>query len=403
MKKYLFVFISICIVVVILVSCSKKDSYEFNIDTIDSKVTDGNLDFAFNLFKELYKEQEQKENIVISPMSISTALSMTYNGAKGTTREGMDKTLSYNGIKKDALNESYKNLLNYFQSTEGVELNIANSIWIREGVTVKDDFITTNRDNYFAKIENLDFSQEDATNIINNWISQSTKGKINKMLESPISNNVMMYLINAVYFKGQWYDKFDKNRTYEDVFYNNSNNTSKVLMMSKTSDIQYASTGNYKAIKLPYKDTSKSMYLLLPNENVTMDEFINNLNKDTWHEMKESLQETKDVYVKIPRFKVEYGIKDLKNVLRQLGMEEAFSESADFSGIKEGIFINKVLHKAVIEVNEEGSEASGVTVVEMTESAQIEPDEFIANRPFIYAIEDDKTYTLLFMGVMSHM
>lgn len=403
MKKYLFVFISICIVVVILVSCSKKDSYEFNIDTIDSKVTDGNLDFAFNLFKELYKEQEQKENIVISPMSISTALSMTYNGAKGTTREGMDKTLSYNGIKKDALNESYKNLLNYFQSTEGVELNIANSIWIREGVTVKDDFITTNRDNYFAKIENLDFSQEDATNIINNWISQSTKGKINKMLESPISNNVMMYLINAVYFKGQWYDKFDKNRTYEDVFYNNSNNTSKVLMMSKTSDIQYASTGNYKAIKLPYKDTSKSMYLLLPNENVTMDEFINNLNKDKWHEMKESLQETKDVYVKIPRFKVEYGIKDLKNVLRQLGMEEAFSESADFSGIKEGIFINKVLHKAVIEVNEEGSEASGVTVVEMTESAQIEPDEFIANRPFIYAIEDDKTDTLLFMGVMSHM
>ncbi|SKC68897.1 serpin family protein [Maledivibacter halophilus] len=145
------------------------------------------------------------------------------------------------------------------------------------------------------------------------------------------------------------------------------------------------------------------MYLLLPNENVTMDEFINNLNKDTWHEMKESLQETKDVYVKIPRFKVEYGIKDLKNVLRQLGMEEAFSESADFSGIKEGIFISRVLHKAVIEVNEEGSEASGVTVVEMTESAQIEPDEFIANRPFIYAIEDDKTDTLLFMGVMSHM
>ncbi|EOD01218.1 serpin family protein [Caldisalinibacter kiritimatiensis] len=175
-------------------------------------------------------------------------------------------------------------------------------------------------------------------------------------------------------------------------------NTKNIMMMLKDGDVEYAQGDDYKAVRLPYGNGDIAMYCILPKEDISINQFIENMNLDKWNEIRENVTETKDVILQIPKFKMEYGIKNLNDSLTALGMGEAFSMNADFSGIREGIFINRVLHKAVIEVNEEGSEAAGVTVVEIKECAMPEPINFIANRPFMFIIADDKTGTILFMG-----
>ena len=307
----------------------KKVEYDMN--NIDTKVTQGNEEFAFNIFRELNKE-EIGSNVFISPFSISTALSMTYNGAEGKTKEDMAKALYYGGINIANVNSTYMNLLPYLSNIDkDVDLDISNSIWYRLGEPIKEEFITNNKDAFDAEISEIDFSQPDAANRINNWIKDSTKGKIEKMLEPPIPSDVIMYLINAVYFKGNWTYEFDKENTYPAIFRNIDG-------------------------------------------------------------------EEDDVMVGIPRYKVEYGIKNLNDVLKKMGMTSAFEMNADFSKIRDGIFISRVLHKAVIDVNEEGSEAAAVTVVEMMESAMEEPTTFVADRPFVFSIRDEDTGTMLFMG-----
>jgi serpin B len=143
------------------------------------------------------------------------------------------------------------------------------------------------------------------------------------------------------------------------------------------------------------------MYCILPDEDVNINTFIENMDFEKWKNIRENIDETDEVVLGIPRFKLEYGIKNLNNSLRALGMEEAFSENADFSGIRDDVYISRVLHKAVIEVNEEGSEAAAATVVEMRETAAAEPLAFVADRPFVFVIADDETGTILFMGKLS--
>jgi serpin B len=373
----------------------------FDIEKINPTVVKGNTEFAFEIFKELNREDGNK-NIFISPLSISTALSMTYQGAKNTTRDGMAKTLRYEEIDNNILNDSYRNLLRYLrQADDEVELSINNSIWIRKGENIKEDFLSINKDIFDAYIKELDFSENNASEEINNWISDATKGKIKKMITPPIPPQVVMYLINAIYFKGQWSEEFKKENTFQTKFYTSDGREKDIMMMNRKGSVEYTQGDNYKAVRLPYGKGKTSMYCILPNEGISVDRFIEDKLKDKWNEIRESIVPTEDVILQIPRFKVEYGIKNLKESLTQLGMGEAFSESADFSGIRKGIFISRVLHKAVIEVNEEGSEAAGVTVVEMKESAMLKPITFIANRPFIFIITDDETGTILFMGKLS--
>jgi serpin B len=168
--------------------------------------------------------------------------------------------------------------------------------------------------------------------------------------------------------------------------------------MSWKGTIEYASGDNYKAVRLPYGKGKTAMYVVLPDEDVPMDEFVAGLQPDFWDELTGSLTKTDDVILQIPRFKLEYGIKELKDSLSVLGMGEAFSDEADFSGIRENTYISSVMHKAVIEVNEEGSEAAGVTAVEAKLTSAAEPISFIADRPLIFAIADEDTGTILFLG-----
>jgi serine protease inhibitor len=403
MKKMLCLALLFAIIAGLFSGCSDRipplgNTNSFDKGKIDTDTINSNSQFAFNIFKELVAE-DTDQNTFISPLSISTALAMTYQGAGTTTKEAMANALQYINIDDEKLNENYKNLIPYLkQIDKKIELNISNSIWIKEGKEIKEDFISTNKNIFDASVSFLDFSKKDAADKINQWISNATKKKIDKMIEPPIPSNIIMYLINAIYFKGDWTNKFDKKNTFDSQFYAGDGTTNQVMMMRRKGKIEYGQGDNFKTVRLPYGNGKVAMYCILPDKDVPINTFINSFDLDRWNIIKESISETDDVELQLPRFKLEYGIKNLNDSLIELGMGEAFTDRADFSKISEGVYISDVLHKAVIEVNEEGSEAAAVTIVAIKEAAAVEPITFIADRPFVFVIADDETGTILFMG-----
>lgn len=376
-------------------------SDKYDLGKISDEFVTANNVFAFDVFRKLYEEDLGK-NVFISPFSISTALSMTYNGAQSTTMRAMAETLGYDEFTLAEVNDSYRNLISYLGNVDKkISLEVANSIWIREGEKIKEDFITRNTEFFNAEVDMLDFSQVSSVDRINRWISDATNKKIDKMLEPPIPPNVVMYLINAIYFKGEWSSRFEPEKTFDGRFTTAGGEKKNVKMMSKMEETEYLDTGEYKAVRLPYGDGKTAMYCVLPNEGTDMDEFIGGMDVQEWNRIRQEVSKVDDVVLQIPRFKIEYGIKELNDSLIALGMEEAFSPNADFSGIRPGLFISRVLHKAVIEVNEKGSEAAGVTVVEMAEGAAMQPPTFIADRPFLFMISEEETGSILFMGILA--
>jgi len=395
-KRVVSIFVCLILTTGFLAGCKAAASYDLS--KVQTSLLEGNSLFAIDIFKKL-NEEDANINIFISPISISTALTMTYNGAGSTTKEAMAKALKYDGIELETLNTGYKNILAYLNNIDRkVQLDVSNSIWIRKGEKIKEDFISANKENFYAQVSEIDFQDPKAADTINNWISKATKGKIDKMIDSPISPDIVMYLVNAIYFKGQWTKQFDKNLTFDGTFTTLEGKQKEVKMMSRKDEMEYGQVDNVKIVRLPYGNEKISMYCILPEEGININDYVQQFSIEEWNKLKNSLAKTEDVILQIPRFKIEYGIKNLNDSLTALGMGEAFSMSADFSGIREEIYISRVLHKAVIEVNEEGSEAAAVTVVETTEGAAVEPVSFIADRPFIFIIADDETGTILFMG-----
>ncbi len=405
MKNRVIPIVLVIAICMILSSCtsiigdSSGFTGKYDLEKIGSDVIDANTAFAFDIFKEL---NEENGNMFICPLSISTALTMTYNGAVGTTRQAMANTLGFGTTEPSVVNTSFQNLIAHLNNLDkNIELNISNSIWIREGENIRETFLADTGKYFNASAEMLDFTQDSSVQRINRWISDATDGMIDKMLSPPISPDVVMYLINAIYFKGEWQEQFSKDKTFDTKFTLDDGTQQDIQMMSRTGKVAYAKGDNYQVVRLPYQGGKASMYCILPNEETNIDDFIASLDSSKWSEIYSSPVEMDDVILQLPKFRMEYGIKVLNDSLISLGMGEAFGSHADFSGIRKGIAISRVLHKAVIEVNEEGSEASGVTVVEMMESAMVEPLAFIANRPFLFLIVDDDTGTILFMGKMA--
>ncbi len=401
MNKHLKAVLPVVLLVVILAACTApvtEPKRAYDEGKIDKEVVGGMTSFAFDIFRELNREELGK-NIFISPLSISAALTMTYNGSGGENREEMKSVLGYENFSDEMANDSFENLIPYLtQADDKTIIDISNSIWYREGEAIGESFLDLNKKVFDASVEAIDFQKSDSADIINGWIEDATKGKIDKMIDPPIPPDVVMYLINAVYFKGEWTNAFDEERTYESKFTEDSGEEKTVEMMSKKTTVDFGETESFKIARLPYGNEKLSMYLLLPEGGQTIDELIENLDADGWETMKNSIRETEDLILGIPKFKMDYGIKNLNSSLISLGMEKAFRAEADFSGIRDGIFISRVLHKAVIEVNEKGSEAAAATVVEMLESAMEDPAMFVADRPFIFMIADDVYGNILFMG-----
>jgi serine protease inhibitor len=364
--------------------------------SIDSSLIDANTRFAFDILQELVSEDRGK-NVFISPLSILIALAMTYNGAAGDTNLAMAEALQFSGFGLEELNQGFSDLMgSLVKADEQVEISIANSMWYGFGFEADDNFIERNKTYYNSEVRELDFSDPGAAGTINRWIEGATKGKIEKMLDA-VPGDAVMYLINAIYFKGDWTHRFSERATRDEEFTLETGGTKKVPMMHIEQQFRHARGNNLGFLRLPYGREKLVMYILLPDEGEALEEIIGELDDESWNRLKSGLAE-KEVALAMPKYRIEYGVKLLNDVLTKMGMGPAFEPQADFSGIDPGLFISRVLHKAVIEVNEKGSEAAAATAVEMVKSAPPEPVEFIVNRPFFFAIADDRTGSILFMG-----
>ena len=371
-------------------------------DTVDGQLVSANTRFGLKLFAEVAKQGAGK-NVFISPASVGLALAMTYIGAVGETKDAMARALETQGITHPELNQAYAQLRAALESADPkVQLNIANSLWAKKGITFNPDFIQRNKQFYGADVTALDFGDPSAPATINSWVADKTKGKIDKIVDN-IDAQSIMFLINAIYFNGKWAAEFDKGKTKEDVFATAAGQQKRHPMMHQSGDYRYYEGKGFQAVSLPYGAGRVSMYIFLPAKSTSLIEFQKNLNAANWEAWMSGFVETKGE-IALPRFKVEYEI-GLNDALKALGMGIAFDpDRANFGGIGQtsgNIFISRVKHKTFAEVNEEGTEAAAATSVEMSVTSMRQPPKtfrMIVDHPFFCVIRDNRTGTLLFVG-----
>ncbi|MGK7903098.1 MAG: serpin family protein [Hormoscilla sp.] len=367
---------------------------------IAEKLIAANSKFAFKLFQEIMQKEGDRENIFVSPTSVAIALSMLYNGAEGRTAAAMAKTLEIQGI--DDINKGYGSLKASLENPEAdVQLTIANSLWARQGVNFKSEFIQKTKQFYGAKVTDLDFQDKDAVKIINGWVADNTQGKIEEIVEEVKPDDVL-FLINAIYFKGNWQNEFDQSRTVDRPFYLGDGSQKKHPRMSQTGEYKYYETEEFQAVSLPYSQGRLSLYVFLPQKQSNLKAFYQQLDARNWEQWMSKFSK-EDGTIELPRFKIEYEI-ELNNVLKALGMSVAFDPGqANFSKMSEiKTNIDRVKHKTFVEVNEAGTEAAAATSIGISAtSAQIPsepPFQMIVDRPFFCAIRDNQTGSVLFMG-----
>ncbi|MCC5907116.1 MAG: serpin family protein [Balneolaceae bacterium] len=368
---------------------------------VEKKLIEADRHFSYELFRNTVAYDDE-ENVFISPLSITMALAMTLNGAEGETYDQMRETLRLNGMDTDEINEAFESLMKLLTTVDPkVTLKIANSIWYREGLPVKEDFLERVRSAYNASVEGLDFADPAAVDIINNWVDANTQGLIEEIIDE-IPGEIVMYLINALYFKGDWLRQFDTNNTRPADFYLESGETIQVDMMSQEDRFATYFSEEVQMIELPYGDSLFSMTILLPNDrdmpiNRFVEEKVSAQNLAKW---RSNLSVGRDVILQLPKFELEYEIT-YNNILKAMGMEVPFDEwEADFSGIADvspqNLYIDEVKHKTFIRVDEEGTEAAAVTSVGIGITSM--PPSVIVDRPFVFIIHERESGTNLFMG-----
>lgn len=370
--------------------------------TVDLKLVDADTKFSFKLFLEIIKQNKGK-NIFVSPCSIAISLAMTYNGTSCETQTAVAQTLELQEMSLGEVNQANASMRKTLAKGEPhVQVYLANSLWVKEGIDFNPEFLRINNNFYHAKVSNLNFDDPNSLSIINNWVKQSTNGKIERIIDQ-IEPSSIMFMINAAYFKATWSTPFPKKATQEHPFTLLDGTQSQYPMMFQSGEYRYLQNEVFQAINLPYGEGRFSMYIFLPNHEVSINGFAENLsiNWDKWINQFDLQQG----YFGLPRFKFEYNI-ELNDPLKYLGMGIAFDErSADFSGIcpiPQNICIDKIQHQTFIEVNEEGTEASAATSVEIVlKEFRPEPQfNMIVDRPFFCTIQDNQSKTILFMGTI---
>jgi serpin B len=309
----------------------------------------------------------------------------------------MRTTLEFGGLTQQEINESFQSLIALLTHLDpDVLLQIANSIWYRLGYPVEQDFINVNQTYFDAEVRELDFSLPEAVDIINGWVAEKTNGLIEEVIDR-IDHSVVMFLINAIYFKGTWTYEFDEDATTDDLFTRPDGSRVPCRMMRQVADFSYFENDAFQAVDLPYGNGKFSMTIFLPKPEKSTDNVIAQLTPEQWTQWMGSFSVT-TLDILLPRFKIEYEIL-MNDVLTALGMGVAFSSAADFSRINPcgELFISRVIHKTFVEVNEEGTEAAAVTVVELRESVGA-CGIVRMDRPFIFVIREDHSNTILFIG-----
>lgn len=389
-----------------LVSCEKQPGEpdltpkKIELTPAATQVISSGNEFGIELFTKVAESKDS--NLMLSPLSASTALTMLLNGCGGNTFTQLRSTLKYSSdMQLEDINEAYKSLVGQLLKADPkVTFALANAIFYRLGFNVKAQFINSMKENFKASIEGLDFASPSALNTINKWASDNTNGKIPKVLDG-ISDDAVMFIMNALYFKGDWSYQFDKSKTSERPFYPDNLPSVNVPTMNGEVGAKVVYRDKFRAIEMPYGRTNFTMIVIVPEDGLKS--FNSSLNPDLWNSLTSELDELEEFgkcIVYFPKFKFSYE-KFLNNQLQAMGMVDAFIPYvADLSGISDAeIFVSFVKQNTFVEVDEVGTEAAAVTTIgiELT-SMPPQPKEFVIDRSFIFAIRERTTNTLLFIG-----
>ncbi|XP_054577533.1 leukocyte elastase inhibitor-like [Eptesicus fuscus] len=369
-----------------------------------------NTRFAVDLFRTL-KDNNPSGNIFISPISISSALAMVFLGARGTTAAQMSKTLHFDAVKE--IHSSFQSL-NADINKRGAPyiLKLANRLYGEKTYEFLPEFLASTQKMYGAELASVDFQRasEDARKVINAWVKGQTEGKIPELLgEGMVDDRTKLVLVNAIYFKGNWQEKFSQKATIDKPFRLNKKDTKTVKMMyqKSTYPLGYIEDLKCRVLELPYQGRELSMVILLPDdiedEATGLKKIEEQLTLEKLHEWTkpENLSST-EVKVHLPRFKLEESY-NLNSHLASLGIEELFTTRADLSGMSRArdLFVSKIVHKSFVEVNEEGTEAAAATVADCVYYSFMPEENFVADHPFIFFIRHNPSTNILFLGRLS--
>ena len=408
MKKYLAFILPGLAILFLALSCSKGNNEEPDLTPKDITLSaaapvaiQSSNDFGIELFTKVTAEEDK--NLMLSPLSASTALTMLLNGCGGDTYSQLQGTLKYPaGMNISEINEAYKSLVSQLLVIDPkVQLALANAIFYRNGFSVKPPFLATMSNDYKATVKGLDFAAPSSLTTINKWASDNTNGKIPEVL-SEISEYAVMFIMNALYFNGDWSYQFDKSLTDELLFHPDGGITTDVTTMKGEVGAKVAWGNDFRAIEMPYGQTNFTMVVIVPDE--TLSALYPSFTYQVWDKLTSDLDahpEFGKTIVTMPKFKFSYE-KYLNDQLMSMGMIDAFSDfRADLSGISDNqIYVDFVKQNTFVEVDEEGTEAAAVTTIgiNLTSVGDPQPNQFIIDKSFIFAIRERTTNTLLFIG-----
>lgn len=361
-------------------------------------------DFGFALFGKVLKTQPTN-NVTVSPASLFLAMGMAYNGASGETQKAMAKSLGIEGVAPQDLNAANKDVSTSLAGGDaGILLEVANSVWAQQGVEFETAFLGRLKDFYGATAQSLDFSAPESVKTINDWVHLSTHERIPTIIDK-IDADTVMFLINAVYFKGDWMDPFKKDLTENRDFHLLGGKTKSHPFMTRRGDYDFYAGEGMRIVRLPFGKGRLGMIFLLPDENVPRAEFEKKLTAKNWSDWTAKMRQMNGTVV-LPKFKLEYEAT-LTDTLKSMGMAVAFDpDMADFSGMRsqKDLFLQFVIHKTFVQIDEQGAEAAAVTGMAVGATSVAPPMKefaFVADRPFYFAIQDRSTGIVLFLGSMA--
>jgi serine protease inhibitor len=367
-----------------------------------SKRAEADNSFAFKMFREV--SNHNGDNAFFSPLSINIALGMLFNGASGDTHSEIVEALGIADFSETEINEYYQKISQALLEIDPtMDIAIANSIWYRNNFSVKNRFVEIGKEYFDAEVQALNFNSSRAANTINNWCAEKTNNKIKNLIGSAIPNDMMMYLVNALYFKNQWQMdlKFDKEKTKLDNFTKANNQKKKVNMMEQTSLMYYYADEKMQCVEMDYGNRAFSMVAILPSNNMNINQLIDYLDNEKLLNAVNNFRWQK-VWLKLPRFKIECDFS-LSEPLKYLGLGQMFN--GGFANISDDdLWVSDIIQKTFVEVNEEGTEAAAATTVIMVGASgrpkKVEPVRFFADRPFLFLIREKSTGVILFIGRM---
>ncbi|MFN4034176.1 MAG: serpin family protein [Fimbriimonadales bacterium] len=374
---------------------------------IPSEIQAANLKFAFNMLNQL-DAPDTGANLCFSPLSLTLALSMTLNGAADETYNAIARTLGYEQIRSDVINQQAHQLVSLLRpKAEAVVVRAANGLWAQRGFELQPDFLRTLLTYYESRVESIDFTAADAAERVNRWVAEQTQGMIKELFQADdFDAMTRLALVNTLYFEGKWQYPFEKEATQDAPFYLEDGKTKQVPLMRLSERLPYLKGEGFQAVALPYGEGDYRFYLFLPDQGRTVAELRKQLTPENWSQWLAAFRAMEGDLL-MPRFKVE-GFYNLLPPLSALGMEVAFDPNrADFSRIAdvspERLFIQKAIQKAVVEVDEAGAKAAAATGITVGVTAMPNPGQrfhLVADRPFIFAIVHQPTGAVLFMGIV---